>query len=132
MEQAQPAPILRRSTQIKEEEKLSKIFEAAKAANQEGLKTFDEMDMEHAMDSQGIAQIEPVANVSENTEQVEQAETTTQPAPILRRSTRIAELNEKWAEPDAIPKAVMYSVGSDDRWNPQGHRKYNNDANSIR
>ena len=35
------------SWEIKEEEKLSKIFEAAKAANQEGLETFDEMDMEH-------------------------------------------------------------------------------------
>ena len=82
------------SWEIKEEQKLSKIFEAAKAANQEGLETFDEMDMEHAMDSQGIAQIEPIANAPEYTEQVEQAEPA-QPAPILRRSTWIAELVEK-------------------------------------
>ena len=70
------------------------------------------MDMEHAMDSQGIAQIEPVTNAPENIEQVEQTEENqsdkaTQPVPILRRSTRIAELNEKRTEPEAIPKAVM-------------------------
>ena len=85
------------SWEIKEEEKLSKIFKAAKAANQAGLETFDEMEMEQAMNSQGIAQIEPVANAPENMEQVEQAEPA-QPAPILRRSTRIAQLEETRAE----------------------------------
>ena len=55
---------------------MSKIFEAAKAENQESLETFNEMDMDHLIGLQGIAQVEHVTNAPENMEQVEQDEET--------------------------------------------------------